>query len=70
MTSRQMKTANLISAHRDARGYLTRCRHCRSLIYIKQDYDGVWRPYESWVEGNVDENEWRRHDCCGVATRD
>ncbi|RMG02506.1 MAG: hypothetical protein D6741_03665 [Planctomycetota bacterium] len=44
-------------------GYLKRCEFCGQLIYLKQDWDGQWRPYESWVAGTVDEGEWKTHDC-------
>ena len=44
-------------------GRLKTCRTCGALIYLKCDWDGQWRPYESWVDGNVDEGEWIRHDC-------
>jgi hypothetical protein len=50
---------------RFSRGYLKRCRQCSQLIYIKLDNDGTWRPYESWAAGNVEEDEWRLHECCG-----
>ena len=66
MTNRHIKIANRQAwAHR-SEGYLKRCRHCGSLIYVKRDYDGKWRPYESWAAGNVDENEWRLHDCSAI----
>ena len=44
-------------------GRLKTCRTCGALIYLKCDWDGQWRPYESWVDGNADEGEWIRHDC-------
>lgn len=47
------------------RGYLKRCRFCGERIYLKLDYDGEWRPYESYLDGKVDEGEWRLHDCIG-----
>ena len=46
-------------------GYLRRCRKCGAWIYMKNDYDGQWRPYESWFDGEVEEGEWRLHDCRG-----
>jgi hypothetical protein len=46
-------------------GYLKRCRDCGERIYIKRDYDGEWRPYESYIDGKVEEGEWRLHDCTG-----
>ncbi len=47
------------------RGYLKRCRSCGERIYVKPDYDGQWRPYESYLDGKVEEGEWRLHDCTG-----
>lgn len=46
-----------------ADGYLRPCRFCGQRIYMKLDHDGQWRPYESWVDGNVEEGEWQRHEC-------
>lgn len=46
-------------------GYPRRCRYCRERIYMKCDYDGEWRPYESYIDGKVEEGEWRLHDCSG-----
>jgi hypothetical protein len=40
-----------------------RCEGCGDLIYIKKDNDGVYRPYESWLEGAVEEGEWELHHC-------
>jgi len=46
-----------------ASGYLKRCRYCGERIYVKRDYDGQWRPYESYIEGKVEEGQWTLHDC-------
>lgn len=46
-------------------GYLKRCRDCGERIYLKPDYDGEWRPYESYIDGKVEQGEWRLHDCTG-----
>jgi hypothetical protein len=46
-------------------GYLKRCRYCGERIYVKRDYDGEWRPYESYIDGKVEEGEWTLHDCTG-----
>lgn len=46
-------------------GYLKRCNECGERIYLKQDYDGQWRPYESHLDGKVEEGEWVLHDCTG-----
>jgi len=46
-------------------GYLKRCRDCGERIYVKRDWDGQWRPYESYIDGKVEEGEWRLHDCTG-----
>lgn len=49
-------------------GYLKRhCVRCGRKIYLKQDGDGIWRPYKSWVAGDVDEGTWELHQC-GVAS--
>ena len=53
------------SAKAPSRGYLRRCHRCGSTIYIKLDCDGSWRPYESWLDGVVEENQWRLHECGG-----
>ncbi len=66
MTNQQVASAKLVLGHRSANRYLKRCRHCGLPIYLKEGYDGVWRPYESWVAGSVSENEWRRHQCVAV----
>ncbi len=63
MRSRDIKTANLIAWHLDRHGYLKCCSHCGRGIYLKLDHDGVWRPYESWVEGWASVGQWRLHDC-------
>lgn len=47
----------------DAGGHLKRCRDCGERIYIKRDYDGEWRPYESYIDGKDEKGEWRLHDC-------
>jgi len=44
-------------------GYLKTCRYCRETIYMHQDFDGRWRPYEAWSVGTVPEGEWVRHGC-------
>ena len=44
-------------------GYLKRCKRCRERIYINSDWDGEWRPYESYLDGKVKPGEWRLHDC-------
>lgn len=54
-----------VATHSCAGGYLKRCRDCGQRIYVKCDYDGVWRPYESYIEGNVEPREWVLHDCDG-----
>lgn len=44
-------------------GYLKRCSSCGERIYMKQDYDGEWRPYESYIDGKVEPGEWFLHEC-------
>ncbi len=63
MTNREIKIVNRKAWVHGSRGYLRRCRSCANLIYLKRDYDGRWRPYESWAAGNVDEDEWQLHNC-------
>lgn len=70
MRMRALKVSNYIGYHRDTSGYLKPCYACGATIYIKQDFDGSWRPYESWAAGNVDENEWVRHRCSRPAAVD
>lgn len=53
------------TAETSTRGYLKRCRFCGEQIYVKLDNDGQWRPYESYLDGKVEEGEWRLHDCIG-----
>lgn len=73
MTNRELKKADWwrwghssgTAVATSASGYLKRCRCCGERIYVKRDYDGQWRPYESYVEGKVEEGEWKLHDCTG-----
>lgn len=73
MRSRDLKRADLMRwGHSSATatatcpsGYLKRCRACGERIYLKCDYDGQWRPYESYIEGKVEEGEWVLHNCTG-----
>lgn len=73
MRNRDLKKANWwrwghnngTTAVAGGNGYLKRCKDCGERIYIKRDYDGEWRPYESYLDGKVDEGEWRLHDCTG-----
>jgi len=44
-------------------GYRKKCEYCGVGIYLKRDGDDTWRPYESWVTGNVSEGEWVYHHC-------
>jgi hypothetical protein len=45
-------------------GYLKRrCDSCGKTIYLKEDRDGVWRPYASWSDGQVDAGVWQLHEC-------
>lgn len=46
-------------------GYLKECKFCGELIYLKLDYDDLWRPYESWKAGNAREGDWDIHSCAG-----
>ena len=71
MRDRDVKQADLFrSAHSEAsatatcRGYLKTCEDCGEKIYLKEDYDQQWRPYESWKYGNkIGEGEWKLHEC-------
>lgn len=63
MNSKSVKVANYVGWHRENDGRLSTCRYCRETIYFKVDYDGRWRPYESWTAGNCDEGEWILHRC-------
>jgi hypothetical protein len=63
MTNKQLAQANFALDHCQADGYLKRCVSCGQPIYMKQDYDGRWRPYESWAAGNAEEGEWLLHEC-------
>jgi hypothetical protein len=45
-------------------GYLKyKCDRCGEPIYLKEDWDGVIRPYESWLGGKVPWGTWARHEC-------
>lgn len=61
--ARDVKVANFIAWGRDSSGYLKTCRDCGRTIYLKQDHDGVWRPYASWIAGDAAQGEWFLHDC-------
>jgi hypothetical protein len=44
--------------------YLKDCCYCgEKIVMLKSDYDGRWRPFESWVAGNCAEGEWVIHRC-------
>jgi len=51
-----MRTAN-------SSGYLKGGNGCGRTIYMKEDSDGKWRPYESWIAGTCCEGEWVVHSC-------
>lgn len=72
MRNRDLKSADwmrwghsVATATEPPSGYLKRCMYCGDRIYMKCDYDGQWRPYESWVNGSVEEGEWIIHECEG-----
>lgn len=44
-------------------GYLKDCYTCGESIYLHQDTDGRWRPYESWWAETVAVGEWVLHEC-------
>ena len=67
MTNRHIKIANRQTWAQGSNGYIKRCRYCGRSIYLKCDYDGTWRPYESWAAGNTDVNNWQRHDCPAIS---
>lgn len=46
-------------------GFLRTCNQCNESIYLKQDSDGRWRPYQTWFNGTVQENQWVLHRCQG-----
>ena len=47
-------------------GFLRDCTNCGRKIYLKEDNDGIWRPYAAWIEDDdVQVGEWRLHDCGG-----
>lgn len=47
----------------ESSGFLRKCDRCGTMIYMKPDFDGRWKPYESWFDGAVQEGEWVRHMC-------
>lgn len=63
MRSKIKKAGNYVAWARDSNGYLKSCRDCGGTIYLKRDGDGTWRPYNSWVEGDATEGEWKAHRC-------
>jgi hypothetical protein len=63
MKNRQLKNGNFVAGVRDSNGYLKKCRDCGRVIYLCQNSDGVWRPFASWIEGDVAEGEWVLHEC-------
>lgn len=67
MRSRDIKSANLRAYARGSKGYLITCKYCGTTIYIHRDYDGIFRPYESWVAGNAMPGEWILHECIGTS---
>lgn len=44
-------------------GYLKECRDCGRTIYMCWCNDDVWRPFDSWQDGDVAPGEWRLHTC-------
>lgn len=65
MRSRDRKVGNYVAWGRGSSGRLKECKYCGETIYMKQDRDGKWRPYESWQAGNADEGEFKLHNCGG-----
>jgi hypothetical protein len=66
--SKTRKTGNYVAWARDSDGYLKSCRDCGHTIYLKRDGDGIWRPYNSWIEGDATEGEWKAHRCRAANT--
>jgi len=63
MNSKDRSVGNFISWGNSSSGFLRECIYCQATIYLKQDFDGRWRPYESWAEGKVEEGTWVLHTC-------
>ncbi len=63
MSYHRLRMSNRHCYPRNSAGYLKRCDYCGTTIYLKEDCDKRWRPYESWAAGNVSENEWELHQC-------
>ena len=73
MRNRDLKRADWMrwghsdaTATKSSMGYIRNCLYCNDRIYMKCDYDGVWRPYESWLHTeSIEEGEWVLHECQG-----
>lgn len=63
MLTREVKRTDWKQWGHSREGRVKRCRACGQPIYLKRDWDGIWRPYESWLGQQVDRGEWRRHNC-------
>jgi hypothetical protein len=63
MNAPKRKIDNFIGWARQSDGYLKSCRDCGRIIYLHRDDDGIWRPYRSWNDGDVDQRTRRTHKC-------
>jgi hypothetical protein len=60
---RDAHVGNYIAWSGNSNGYLRLCVDCGRTIYMKEDCDGIWRPYASWINGDVAQGEWKLHSC-------
>lgn len=65
MRQRDIKSANRNAYGRDSRGHLGTCNYCGRTVYWWQPEPDMWRAFESWAAGTVDQDEWELHDCNG-----
>jgi len=68
MRTRDRGIGNYVAWHRGSNGYLKQCRYCGETIYMHEDWDGRWLPFESWQAGNAAAGEFILHSCCAVTT--
>lgn len=68
LTNRELKRSDKSSWWRGSSGRLTACKYCRQTIYMHQDRDGRWRPFDSWVAGACDEGKFVLHDCRSLSS--
>ena len=69
LTNRTLKNSSRSGWGHDSHGRLTTCKYCRQTIYMHENENGRWRPFESWVAGACDEGDFILHDCRTVSSR-